>query len=817
MSLEPGERLSAEDILQQAGSDIGSQRTALDKLPPTPDERFGGLFAKISKPLQGPLRSLKEWLNRKSTGQKPSQAEKLPSKSTDTHTAGPGWLGWGLAPFALAVGTSAKLVGRLFERLGASSFIDQMTRNREIDRLMHLLKNDPDQGLQFALPLGGSEQSRGIAAPSNRLAARNASFDLGRVGHGGPADYWDIPVDQQRQLIQQYRELALREMQLGRHRRAAFIYAELLNDLVSAAGALEAGLHYREAAVLYRDRLKRRQDAARCLERGGQLDESAELYIELGLFEQAAELYLRLDRRDEAEQLLRRWVAQLIVNDDLRNASRVLHDKLHDINETIAVLDGGWPRSSLAQWCLREQFVVLGRHSRHDEASQRIRNVGSNLPSHHLVKMVALTLSNVAGDYPDVTIRELASDQTRILVAAALPHAAPAEATELLANISRLAPEDRLLSRDCDRYVRALEARHGPKTLTKRKLCGIVALRSFMLSQKSSAHEAIQLSGTAAFLAGFGSDIVWKIAKSTGKMAYVAGFGNNTLVVQRIHWATPEVRNMRAFWGRVSQEGPILLEPFPGDQGDLLLHPQGSASIDKRRIPTLPDESRSMLLAGTPAWVQGATMAVAITANGYGWRLREDFGTLTLTCFSPDGKPLTCQDLAIPLDWSAVDRSAITMITTHNGVRIGVGHLLCRGPIATPSASGDLGAETSRTSFMPLSADIRFLIVNDDDRPHWLIALFETGGLLINDNDHDDRSIIADGVESPRAAFLGKETFVVTGVGRLQCYRIERARPQLIFEQAFEGTPIAVLKTHKLGEFAVFTEDGNVQIFRLEH
>ena len=154
------------------------------------------------------------------------------------------------------------------------------SRHRELHRLMHLLENDPDQGLRFALPCGEGKH-RGIARPSATLPSHNVNFDLRRLGGGGPADPWELPGDLYSRLRAKYMELAGREMRLGRYRRAAYIYAHLLGDLTNAAAALIAGKHWREAAVLYRDRLKRPDQAAKCLEQGGLWAEAIEFYEQL--------------------------------------------------------------------------------------------------------------------------------------------------------------------------------------------------------------------------------------------------------------------------------------------------------------------------------------------------------------------------------------------------------------------------------------------------------------------------------------------------------------------------------------------------------
>ncbi len=108
-------------------------------------------------------------------------------------------------------------------------------RNRALQRLLDELKNNPDEGLKHALPLTGSGMHRGTAPPSSKLGTRAPNFDLGRLGGGRAIDAWDVSQQHQQELRRQYMELASREVQLGRHRRAAYIYAELLGDLSTAA------------------------------------------------------------------------------------------------------------------------------------------------------------------------------------------------------------------------------------------------------------------------------------------------------------------------------------------------------------------------------------------------------------------------------------------------------------------------------------------------------------------------------------------------------------------------------------------------------
>ncbi len=799
ISIEAEAPLNAEEVLKQAAPDIGSQNSALDELPPTPDEWLGGALNRYTKSIRDTLRNLKKHFASKKTPDTripPNEGKLAPDQGSGPMSK------WGQAAMGYVAG-AASLLGRglgialspagaavekMMKQVASISFIDQMARNREIDRLMHLLKTDPDAGLRFALPMGSGDGSRGLANPANQLVSRDTGFQLSRLGSGnGPADIWDIPPDQQYKLIQQYRELAAREIRLGRYRRAAYIHAELLGDLVSAALALESGLHFREAAVLYRDRLKRPVEAAKCLERAGLLDDAAEIYVEQGLFEQAGELYIRLDRRDEAERILRSWVEQLIENGDLKTASRILHDKLNDVDGALVALARGWPSSSSALWCLEESFVMLGLHSRHEAALNLIATLPATSVNVATTKLLARGLSGVTIDYPEKSVRSAAADATIVVVGKELSRANPSEAMELLGAVRRLAPHDRLLSRDCDRYVRQ---RTEPRPLkVKRNVSsrGISLVKRFSMSLEN---------------------VEWRIAKSVGKSVYVAGFQNRSLVAQRLYWENLSQQNHRAFWYSVSDARTLILEPFPGDAGNLILHPVGADPLNLRGLPT---DRGTMSMAGSPSWATKSTVAICYAQGGFGWRIREIFGTLEIACIGPKGDPLSTKDLAVPFDSTQLDAAKVTLIAFNKRLRIGVGPHLCRPQMEW--SDFDEFWPIAHTTF---DAEICCLMGTQIDRHGWLVALFETGGRLILDEDVDVCFPVAEDLESPCMTFLMDGRFIIAGVGEAQAYQLVDSRPRLIGKFDLDEKPISVTATNRLGEFAVFNEQGTVQILAID-
>jgi hypothetical protein len=119
---------------------------------------------------------------------------------------------------------------------------------------------------------------------------------------------------------------------LGRHRRAAYIYAELLKDFREAANVLRQGKHFREASVLYLKHLGDPLEGARCLREGGFLLEAIPIFERKKQHETAAELYAELGNEVEAERQYRLAVSRAIAHGNTVNAATLL--------EQLATLQG---------------------------------------------------------------------------------------------------------------------------------------------------------------------------------------------------------------------------------------------------------------------------------------------------------------------------------------------------------------------------------------------------------------------------------------------------------------------------------------------
>jgi len=241
-------------------------------------------------------------------------------------------------------------------------------RAEALNRLLNLLDRDPEAGLRKAIPFGGEEDHRGIGLPGSNLVDRDIDFRLGGSG-GRPGDYWDIPWEIQQQLLAKYRDLANRKFKLGRHRRAAYIFGNLLGDYYPAAQVLEEGAHYLEAASLHRDHLSQPLEAARCLERGGVYHQAIEIYEQHTWFEDAAKLHEKLDQHEEARDCWRKSVNQARKNQNYLHAAKLTREELDEPDEALAILHSGWDQSVQSQECLGEWFRLSGELGQHEQST----------------------------------------------------------------------------------------------------------------------------------------------------------------------------------------------------------------------------------------------------------------------------------------------------------------------------------------------------------------------------------------------------------------------------------------------------------------
>ena len=204
----------------------------------------------------------------------------------------------------------------------------------------------------------------------------------------------------------------------------------------------------------YRDRLDRPDEAARCLEQGGLWTEAIALYEELGEHEKAGDLYRQLDQPDPARQAYRAAVAKYLAQNDCLAAARVLEEQARRARRGIAQLDAGWPSSGQAGACLEGLLGLLARLAGTRRPRPGSSSSGGNRCSRGK-RSCSLTFS--PKPRPRIPMRRLPPRlPTRPGRWPALDWAGLSgeEQQRLLEAVRRLVPADRLLGRDCQRFLR---------------------------------------------------------------------------------------------------------------------------------------------------------------------------------------------------------------------------------------------------------------------------------------------------------------------------------------------------------------------------
>lgn len=752
LSLEPTAPPTADEVMNSGRGDIATRPPKLDDLPESPGEPQTGTLGAAQRAVERALARTVRGL----TGLAPTGAAK------------PTWVD-ALQSWAAS-------------RLRDISRQDEEARNRELMRLMNLLKNDPDEGLRFALPFGG-EAHRGVGAPSNRLSSRDVNYRPGGVGSGGPADHWDVSAEMRRRLMQQYRELAAREIALGRHRRAAYIFAQLLNDLQSAATTLADGGHYRDAAVLYEEKLKRPELAAECLHRGGLRLEAIAIYQRLAKHEVVGDLYAELEQPDDAASAWRRAVDVHRQAGDILGEAKLLEGKLRAPEEAFHALADAWPASQQAQSCLAEAFQTANRIRRHELAARLVDQAAERTHARNAA-VLAEILSDQADQYPDLTVRLRATERTQIVVSQRLgSNADDREATRLVAALRKLTPQDRLLERDGHRYLQRRRA--NPTAASPRHSRGrLTVLHQVMLGMECRAVAA------------------------THDAIFVVGVRDGELRTVRLGWVDPIVeRPFGKSWtlGPEMEDRNPLLVADPTGLHNLIVHVCGSPPLADLQNFRASDQFRGELGVGPHRGVN------ALTLGAY----RSNHETLHVVDYNPM-EPIfvahtyvmnkmlggaTAVDL-LKLSTESFGDDGLTlplpMVVIDGVLHVGIGANLCLHSAGAPTV-------------VPLPQPIVQLAASAPRTRTRLAAAMQRGGLLFWDHAGGRGVPFASDMERPRVGFTRDGLLLAAGGEELECYKTAESR--LVHHGRYQlprSSPLALLTTRALSRFALVYTDGTL-------
>lgn len=764
-----------EAIVAAARDDIGREQGHGSKLPPHPGERGGNPVDKLAGAIARVLAMLGAGKPKKKGEQSSKPKDKKgQAANRDRPSREDSWWRWLTAwPRRLTADVERRL---------------EELRHRELLRLMHMLSTNPDLGLKFAIPFGGGSH-RGLAPPGARLGERDVEFHLSRYGGGGPSDPWDIPDEYRAKLTTRYRELANRELQLGRYRRAAYILGELLQDTWGAASALESGKHFREAAVLYRDRLKDPSRAAECLVRGGLLAEAIEILDRLNRQEQVGDLYARLEQGDNARDAYRRAAMVAEARGDYLDAARLREHKVQDADEALATLDRGWRHSRQAADCLERWFLLRGWRDDHPEVHRRLEELAS-LSSAELAARAAPKLAKLVNAYPEAQARRVAEDVVQRLAGRHLDGAKSVDREMLLAALAALSPGDRVLARDCERYSRLV-----PSSLARRVKVG----PGFGREPRTILEFDLPRAD------------VWLTAAARGPYWWALGLEGADLIVARGTWQG-ESSSIRAPKGAI----PRLDRP----NAFLAISPSGGPEIPVRVGPLAPSQALDATFVADeamqdPCRVLGVTtpstpaddvhsiVSAAYTMGSFAIFLRRKLTEDLLIYFYSLAPNSTLQSLS-SADFDATS-SAVPAVGDPKFLAYAAGrtlHVMTR-------------ENTSHKTELP-SEVVSLAISPPHTRTRIVAGLEEGAALVLRRLSFDDAVVLefARGLSRPRVCVSAGGIVVAASLEGVEIHRLirENLRQVGAIGPSAEA-PIAALPTRFSNHIALFSLSGKVTVY----
>ncbi|NOQ71240.1 MAG: hypothetical protein GQ574_04530 [Crocinitomix sp.] len=275
-----------------------------------------------------------------------------------------------IAPTALLKGLS-KLRGAFGSKKGSIDGMQQdledlEERNKaQVDRLLDMLKNNPDEALKYAVPLDQNGSSRGSNEGLFDISKRRNGFGLfggmlgglfGGLGSGGGAGgsgggSVDIG-DGFHRLSNQYHETARELLAKKEYEKAAFVYMKLLKQYGLAGDAMAQGGFYNEAAEIYLKFQNNKAKAAECYEKGKMMTEAIELYAELGQHEKVGDLYVGQNKRGLANEFYQKKVDEHHKGHFYVKAAAVYRHKMLQDEEAQQTLMQGWDENRQGYECL---------------------------------------------------------------------------------------------------------------------------------------------------------------------------------------------------------------------------------------------------------------------------------------------------------------------------------------------------------------------------------------------------------------------------------------------------------------------------------
>lgn len=640
-------------------------------------------------------------------------------------------------------------------------------RKNEIDRLLRLFEEDPNEALQYALPLNSPYLNRGSVTQSDTLSRNNTRFELGRLGGGRVTDTWDIG-DHYTTLRDKYLKAATTAVYNKDYKKAAYIHAHLLGDFYAAANTLEQGNMYREAAALYKDHLKNKQGAAECLERGGLLLEAIELHKELEQYEKAGDLYTKLDQLENAGRLYQQSVDIRMEKQDFLDAARIVDEKINQREKAKEILLTGWNQSYQYENCLKKYFELTKDDD--EQMEKELRSVYT----HQTPDNRKVALLNVMEQLKKRKTTDTFSASADEIAYEIVHEEAEKGNIRLLQRLNQFIREDKLISSDTSRYVNKGQYNQLPR----------------------ANKGAFLLDATIRWIKG-----VWH------RNQFLAlGIKNKQLYMARGNW----YGNLEYY----SWELPLKYHDgftfinSPYYSNHIILHSsEGTAALSKRQLSKnryFPDS----LTVYCPVWLQPGTALCAITDTPEICQLSIINHDTTLHYYSPEGALLRSVNCVFEEPDTRIGDS-------HGGLRL----IYKAGHFYTAFRNSVIAvAKEGQAKIALLNTLVRFFSGADNFTVLYIVISTNSGCLLCKPDGTNlnlRAEFFAVEIIPSLIEFIKPDQFVLVQKTNVYLFKITHNIPAMIKQYETHSPVVAVFPGNDRDRFSVLEERGQVSWFEL--
>jgi hypothetical protein len=398
-------------------------------------------------------------------------------------------------------------------------------------------------------------------------------------------------------------------------------------------------------------------------------------------------------------------------------------------------------------------------------------------------------MASTAASYPSDEIRALAADSCRVVVGRSLPDAEPAHRRLLLHSVEQLASEDRLLRRDCSRFLGRT----------------VVAAPARPVAGRSKRHPEPELIREFTLPTG----VQWQSVIADNAFFYAAGYQDNTVALLRGNWnghiQEPMGRRWRVQPIAATTRSQILLAPPVSDVDGLWVHARFTEAVRPRMFSPTDQFPKSGVAMAQPS-LPDRVLAIARGPAGVGWVVslgRE--GTPCLVAYRPDGPLLRTLPLSF-MEREGSDLSRVMMHARHETVYVAEGtELLCIGK------HGEQSTDSFNAPIMSLSGTM----------PHTrtrLAIAFESGGYVLwpDAGSGKDAQSFGQDLSDFEICFTRGGALVAISASGGEVYSTQNGQVELIATLKGSGdVPLSVMPVSHVKQFAVWMQSGTIRVYRL--